>query len=182
MITFRISKQCFVKNTFIAAKTTPIAKTLNSFGYIKNISKKGIVTVDWYSHFVRAELRFKMSDLIKDYKSIFPYYNTAKIRGNIWKHSYRVLLDKIDVNKGFNPLKVDKLVYKKVPIIGSDVKICSAQVVLDNQLTDLRGIVRYIDRVGLYTIETAEGEFKMSRCSFELLPQDYFILLSIRCY
>lgn len=180
MITFRNTKQDFSKNTFITAKKTPIAKTLNSFGYLKYIDKKGIAIVDWYDNYIKSELRFKMSELCTNYKSICPYYNTKFVRGNIWKHSYTTLLTKIHKDTGFSKIKVDKVTYKKKPIKGNNVIITDAVYVLSNGITDLQGKLRKLTK-NTFTIKTAQGEYVLERNSFAVLPQDYFILLSVRC-
>jgi len=180
MITFRLSKQNFSKNTFITAKTTPISKTLNSFGYIHHFTNKELAIVYWYDDFIKSELNFRLKDLIANYKNIYPYYNTSYLRGNIWKYSYSTLLSKIDPNKGFGQITVDKMTYKKTPIKGNNVIITDAVYVLANGITKLEGVISKLDK-HYYTINTEEGKFILTRNSFTLLPQDYFILLSIRC-
>ena len=180
MITFRTNKQNFISNTFITIKTTPIAKTLNSFGYIKFINKNNC-TVWWYDNYVKSELSFKMKELIANYKSIYPYYNTKFVRGNIWKHSYTTLLQKIHKDMGFSNVKVDKITYRKPPIKGNNVLITDAVYVLSNNITKLQGILTSLSKPKDYVITTEEGKFSMGRNSFTVLPQDYFILLSIRC-
>jgi hypothetical protein len=184
MITFKLTKPNFSRNTFIAKKKTPISNTLNSFGYIKiinsNFHSKHYATVYWYDNFIKSELTFSYKELEDNYKSIYPYYNTKFVRGNIWKYSYETLLAKIHKDMGFCNIKVDKMTYKKVPIKGNNVIIMDAVYVLSNGITKLQGVIEKIIK-NTYTIHTEEGNFTMSRCSFVLLPQDYFILLSIRC-
>jgi len=180
MITFRNTKQSFEKNTFFTKKTTPICNTLNSFGYLKYIDKRGFAIVDWYDNYNKAELKFKIKELQDKYKSIYPYYNTPTVRGNIWKHSYTTLLQYINKDTGFSKIKVDKVTYKISPIKGNNVIICDARFVLENNITILEGKIKRIIK-NVYTIITSEGEFVMGRNCFSILPQDYFILLSIRC-
>jgi len=183
MITFKLTKQNFSKNTFFTAKKTPISKTLNSFGYIYKINK-GVATVFWYDNYIKSELKFKIKELISNYKSIYPYYNTSFIRGNIWKYSYLTLLNHIHKDNGFSCIKVDKMTYKINPIKKSNVEICDARYVLDNHITDLKGKIVNITNHNhpiTYDIKTSEGTFNMNRNSFAIVPQDYFILLSIRC-
>lgn len=181
MITFKLTKSNFSNNTFITKKGTPISKTLNSFGYIKNVNfKKQSSTIYWFDNFIKSELTFKLKDLSANYKSIYPYYNTKFVRGNIWKYSYETLLSKINKDTGFYNIKVDKMVYKKVPYKGNNVLITDAVYVLSHNITKLQGVLKSI-KGKEYTIKTQEGVYSMGRCSFALLPQDYFILLSIRC-
>lgn len=180
MIKFRLTNQRFEPNTFIARKKTPIDKTLNDFGYIKSISKRGIANVLWFNNYRRVELTFRVSELINNYKSIYPYYNNSLIRGNIWKYSYLTLISKICPEKGFTQIKVDKMTYKKNPKIKDKVAITDARYVLDAGITDLDGVIRKRTN-NSFTIHTTEGEYIMSRNSFALLPQDYYIILSIRC-
>lgn len=181
MITFKLTKSNFSNNTFITRKNVPISKTLSSFGYIKSVNfKKQTNTVYWYDNFIKSELTLKNRDLLDNYKSIYPYYNTKFVRGNIWKHSYETLLSKICKDTGFCNIKVDKMTYKKVPIKGNNVIIMDAVYVLSHNITKLQGVIEDI-KGKEYTIKTTEGEYSMGRCSFTLLPQDYFILLSIRC-
>ena len=178
MITFKITKQNFKPNTFITRKDCPISKTLNKFGYIKSISKDKAIVL-WYDNYIKSELTFKLKELI-NYKSIYPYYNTKFVRGNIWKHSYLTLLRSIHSETGFSNIKVDKMVYKKPAYKGMNVVISDAVYVLSNNITKLEGkIIK--DGKHEYIIRTVEGEFTMCRTSFLVLPQDYFILLSIRC-
>lgn len=184
MITFRYTKQNFISNSFIAIKTTPMINTLNSFGYLKSIDKKGKCIVWWYSNFIKVEMIFKMKDLLNNYKSVYPYYNTKFIRGNIWKYSYLTLLNHIHKDKGFSCIKVDKVTYKINPIKKNDIIICDARYVLSNKITSLEGkIINIVNHThpAIYTIRTKEGNFDMLRNNFSLLPQDYFDLLSIRC-
>lgn len=184
MITFRLAKQSFQSNTFIAIKTTPIVNTLNAFGYLRSIDKKGKCIVWWYSNFIKVEMVFKLKDLLNNYKSIYPYYNTKFIRGNIWKYSYLTLLNHIHKDKCFSCIKVDKVTYKINPIKKNDVTICDAQYVLSNKITILEGKIINITNHNhpvIYTVKTKEGKYYMPRNYFSLLPQDYFNLLSIRC-
>lgn len=180
MIRFKLSKQNLQPNTFIAKRTTCIDSCLNAFGFIKRIDKKGIVIVDWYYNFIKSEIKFKLSELKEDYKSILPYYNTKFLRGNIWKYSYTTLLNKIHPEKGFSQIKVDKMTYKMHPIKGNNVIITDAVYVLSNKITKLEGKIVNINKKE-YSIKTKEGVYVMNRNSFAVLPQDYFILLSIRC-
>ena len=181
MLSFRLTKQSFVKNSFFTRKTTPMIKTLNSFGYLKFIDKKGNAVVEWYDNYIKSELTFKMKELVDNYKSIYPYYNTKFVRGNIWKHSYTTLLQKIHKDTGFSNIKVDKITYKKLPIKGNNVIITDAVYVLSNNITKLQGKLTGLSKPKDYVVTTEEGEFSMGRNSFNVLPQDYFILLSIRC-
>jgi hypothetical protein len=184
MITFRCTNQSFLPNTFITKKTTPIAKTLNAFGYLKSIDKNGKCIVIWYSNYIRTELTFNLKELAKEYKSIYPYYNTPIIRGGIWKYSYLTLLRSIHKDTGFSKIKVDPMTCKIRPIKGNDVEISDARYVLEWAMTDLKGKIIEItnhDRPPIYSIKTIDGVFEMARTSFILMPQDYFILLSIRC-
>lgn len=180
MITFRITQQSFQKNTFFCKKTTPIAKSLNAFGYLKGFNKDGKAIVDWYYNFVRSEILFTTKELKEGYKSIYPYYNTKTVRGNIWKYSYTTLLKNICPNRGFSQIKVDKLTYKITPIKGNKVIINDAVYVLKNGITDLYGKIVTVHN-GSCNIKTSQGVFSVKRNSFTILPQDYFILLSIRC-
>lgn len=180
MITFKLTKQNFSVNTFFAKKTTPIANTLNSFGYLKSIDKKGIAIVHWYNNYIKIELTFKIKELLDNYKSIYPYYNTKFIRGNIWKYSYLTLLQHIHKDTGFSKIMVDKMTYKILPVKENNVIITDAVYVLSNNITKLQGIIKKFNKHN-YTILTEEGEFILTRCQFTLLPQDNFILLSIRC-
>lgn len=180
MIKFRLTNQNFEPNTFIARKRTPIDKTLNDFGYIKSINNKGIANVLWFNNYRRVELTFKLTELKNSYKSIYPYYNTKVVRGNIWKYSYLTLLSKIYPEKGFTQIKVDKMTYKKNPNIKDKVMITDAKYVLDAGITDLNGYIRKRTK-NTFTIHTNQGEYIMTRNSFALLPQDYFVLLNIRC-
>jgi hypothetical protein len=184
MITFRCTKQSFQSNTFIAIKTTPIVNTLNAFDYLKSIDKKGKCIVWWYSNFIKSELTFKLKDLVHNYKSIYPYYNTKFIRGNIWKYSYITLLNHIHKDKGFSCIKVDKITYKINPLKKSNVIINDARFALENKITILEGKIVNItnhNHLTIYTIKTKEDIYYMPRNYFSLLPQDYFDLLSIRC-
>lgn len=182
MITFKLTKQNFNKSTFVTRKDIPISKTLNNFGYIRYFDfKKETVVIEWYNNFNKSEIKVRKKDLFANYKSIYPYYNTKFSRGNIWKYSYETLLSKIDKEKGFCNIKVDKMTYKKVPIKGNNVIITDAVYVLGHNITKLQGVIKAINKKE-YTIQTQEGKYVMNRCSFALLPQDYFILLSIRCY
>jgi len=72
------------------------------------------------------------------------------------------------------------MTYKKTPIKGNNVIITDAVYVLANGITKLEGVISKLDK-HYYTINTEEGKFILTRNSFTLLPQDYFILLSIRC-
>jgi len=179
MIKFRLTNQRFEHNTFIARKKTPIDKTLNDFGYIKFIHKN-VANVLWFNNYRRIELTFKLTELKNSYKSIYPYYNTKVVRGNIWKYSYLTLLSKICPEKGFTQIKVDKMIYKKNPNIKDKVMITDAKYVLDAGITDLNGYIRKRTK-NTFTIHTNQGEYIMTRNSFALLPQDYFVLLNIRC-
>jgi hypothetical protein len=168
MIKFKITKQSFELNTFFTKKTTPIDKTLNSFGYIRSVRKGDNINVYWYDN----------------YKRRYPYYNSNVMRGNIWKHSYLTLLTKINPEKGFSQIKVDKMTYKINPVKGNDVEISDAKYVLKHNITALDGKIIKItnhSHPSVYDIKTSEGVFSMSRNCFSLSPQDYFVLLSIRC-
>lgn len=182
MIVFRLTRQTFAKNTFFTKRTTPIAKTLNSFGYIKHITANGVAIVDWYDNFTKVELRFRMRELIEEYKSIYPYYNNPHVRGNIWKHSYHILLRNIHKDTGFSKIKVDKVVYKKTPNKGNKVLICDAQYVQKNNI-DINKLEGKIIKIknNTYEVITEQGKFAMNRNNFLLQPQDFFILLSVRC-
>ena len=169
----------FNKNTFFTKKTTPISKILNSFGYIKTITKNRVI-VDWYDNYTKVELQFKLKELIEGYKSIYPYYNTPYLRGNIWKYSYGALLTKIHRDTGFSKIKVDKVTYKKTPVKRNDVEINDAKYVLYHNITDLKGKITKVNKC-MYEITTSEGVYCMPRTYFTLLPQDEFILLSVRC-
>ena len=183
MIVFKLTKQNFSKNTFFTIKKTSLAKALFSFGYIYKIHK-GVATVFWYDNGIKSELKFKVKELVSKYKSIYPYYNTKFIRGNIWKYSYLTLLKYVNKDTGFSFIKVDKITYKISPIKGNTVEICDAKYVLQHNIRDLSGTIINItnhDHPICYDIETSEGIFTMSRNSFSIVPQDYFVLLSIRC-
>lgn len=185
MITFRLTKQSFNKNTFFTKKTTPIANSLNSFGYLKSVNKKGNCIVWWYDNFIKSELCFKLSDLTANYKSVYPYYNTKFLRGNIWKFSYLTMLEKLHSDRGFSNIKVDKVTYKILPIKKKDVMISDAYFVLEHHITELKGTIINItnhNQPAIYTIKTIEGVYYMPRNYFNLLPQDSFDLISIRCH
>lgn len=182
MITFRLDKKAFAKNTFFAHKKTPIDETLNHFGFIKHITKNGLIIADWYENFVKMELTFKPKELSLEYKSIYPYYNNKTVRGNIWKHSYLTLLSKIHKDYGVSKLMVDKVTYKKTPVIKDNVIIVDHKVISSLQIDDLKGFVELYDtRSKEYVIKTATRRFIMKRTSFVLQPQDDFVLLAIRC-
>lgn len=184
MITFRLTKQDIRPNTFITVKTFPLSKALNSFGYIRRITKYKMVMIDWYDNYKLIQIKRSLRDCKEDYKSIYPYFNTSFVRGNIWKHSYNVLLSKINPETGFTKIKVDKVTYKKPAYKGMNVIISDAVFVLSNNITKLEGKVTDVlnhREHPLYRIKTVEGEFEIPRTSFLVLPQDYFILLSVRC-
>jgi hypothetical protein len=181
MITLRITKQNFVKHSFVIFKGTSVQNALNSFGFIKEI-KNNRVLLWWYDNFVRSEEWTTLINLQKDYRSVYPYYNNHQLRGNIWKHSFLTLLNRIDENKGFSKIVVDKLTYKKTPHKNDNVIISNAVFVLNNNITKLEGKIVYMyKKTKTYKVVTVEGSYILRRSNFTLLPQDYFILLSIRC-
>jgi len=181
MILFKLTKKCFESNTFITRKNVSLNKTLNNFGFIHHIKNNGIAVVWWYDNFRKAELSFKLSELHSNYKSIYPYYNNNKVRGNIWKYSYLTLLSKVHSDRGLSQIKVDKMVYKKTANVLDNVLITDAVYVLQNKITSLEGTIVSRNR-NLYEVETKQGVFVMKRSNFRLLPQDDFYLLNIRCY
>jgi hypothetical protein len=180
MITFRVTKQDFKVNTFFTKKSTSIANSQLAFGYLKSIDKKGNCIAIWYSNFIKAELHFKLKELKVNYKSIYPYFNNKVMRGGIWKHSYLTLLNNICPERGFSRIKVDKMTYKIHPLKGNDVIISNARKVLEHNLTVLEGKIIKTNK-HVFDVKSKDGTFSLLRCDFEILPQDYFILLAIRC-
>lgn len=184
MITFRVTKQSFQVNTFFARKTTPIANTLNAFGYLKSVDKRGNCIGVWYDNFRKVELKYTIKELQRDYKSIYPYFTTKTFRGGIWKYSYQTLLNKICPEQGFSKIMVDPIVCKVRPIKKNKVEICDARYVIEHNMKDLYGKIIDIKNHNappVFSIRTSEGIYKLSRTYFTLIPQDSFTLFSIRC-
>ena len=181
MIVFKRSIQKFEVNSFVTDKLTTSNQTLFNFGYIESFDcMTDSYNVIWVKDFHLSKVKIRFRDMQKFYRSIYPYYNSVRLRGNIWKYSYRVLLDKLGCD-GFQKLKVDKLVYKKSPKINDKVLVTDAVYVLKNNIRSLDGEIK-AKNGRLYTISLPQGTFEMKRSSFKLIPQDEFQLISVRCY
>lgn len=185
MIRFKVNQPLFTENSFVANKFIKIAQVINDFGYIKKVTANGNLVINWYKDFKFVDESIMSIDECRSKcKAVIPYYNGKKLRGNVWKHSYKLLLLRLHPERGFVDIVPEPIVYKIHPKITSEVEITSASMAVK------LGITRY-ESLRAIVIGTNKRQYKLklsngiivsaTRNQFRMIPFDTFNLIAIRC-
>lgn len=185
MIRFKIAQPLFTENSFIANKHVKISQVIGNFGYIKKVTNGDNLIINWYKDFkFTDESIMSMDECRAICKAVVPYYNGKKIRGNVWKHSYKLLLLRLHPERGFVDIIPEVIVYKIHPKIKSQVEITSAAMAVKLRITrydSLKAIV-ISNNKRQYKLKLSNGVIvTATRNQFQMIPFDTFNLIALRC-
>lgn len=185
MIRFKLSQPLFNENSFIASKSVKIAQVIGDFGYIKKTTPGDNLVINWYKDFKFAESTIMSIDECRaSCKAVVPYYNGKTLRGNVWKHSYKLLLLRLHPDRGFVDITPEPIVYKIHPKVKSQVEITSASMAIKLGITRYESLKATIVSINkrVYKLKLSTGiTVTATRSQFKMIPYDTFNLIAVRC-